>query len=158
MDEVSLQEYVEMRIDALAKDTDHRFQSLEAQIDRRFHANDKTLTAAEDGLNYRLEGMNQFRAQLSDQVSTFATRDLIDDREAAQRAAISKVEDTAALRIERLQATTDARIKRLEDITTERLGRLEVVASNTRVQIMMAGGFVTIALSGVVVATNILLS
>ena len=54
---------VEKELDALCK-----------RMDLRFGAYEKALVMAKDEMDRRLEGMNEFRAQLNAQTHTFATK------------------------------------------------------------------------------------
>ena len=57
---------------------DSKFEELEARIVLMNDANSKALEVADKDLQRRLEGMNEFRAQLTTQAANFITRDLHD--------------------------------------------------------------------------------
>jgi len=82
---VSLREHLERQIADLEKRIDQRATLVIA-------ANDRERIV----LNERLAGMNEFRGQLRDQASAFATRELVDQRFAAAREAIEKLEKANA--------------------------------------------------------------
>ena len=49
-------------------------KALCTKLDLRFNASDKAIDAAKEDMERRLEGMNEFRAQLSSQANTFISR------------------------------------------------------------------------------------
>ena len=63
LDMVSLRDYFDMRIENLDRTFDSRIQAL-----------DRATTIASVAMEKRLEGMNEFRAQLKDQTAQFVTR------------------------------------------------------------------------------------
>ena len=62
------------------RQTLERLVRLEEHVSVRFKALDKALDLAREGVDYRLKGMNEFRAQLEKQTDTFATSAEIDMR------------------------------------------------------------------------------
>lgn len=62
-------------IDALRDYLDARVDALSVSIDRRFHAHQDGLDKADTALNYRLEGMNEFRAQILTERAEFAHKE-----------------------------------------------------------------------------------
>ena len=62
-DDVSLKEYFDVK-----------FADLEKQLALRDDLTAKALTKAEESLNVRLEGMNEFRSQLTQQARTFVSQ------------------------------------------------------------------------------------
>lgn len=52
--------------------------SLRDHMDEKFADLEKHLETSRQSMEKRLEGMNEFRAQLADQVSKFVTRDVLD--------------------------------------------------------------------------------
>ena len=73
-DDVKIRDYVDTRINELARTLDYRMSALSTSIDERFTAMIRAVDKAEASMNARLEGMNEFRDQLKDQTGTFATR------------------------------------------------------------------------------------
>jgi len=57
---------------------DNEVRHLSNKIDIRTELNKLALEKAESEMNYRLEGMNEFRAQLTDQTATFVKKENID--------------------------------------------------------------------------------
>lgn len=51
-----------------------RFANLEREVAIAFANSERANDLAADSINYRLEGMNEFRKQLEDQASHFITR------------------------------------------------------------------------------------
>ena len=60
---VSVKEYLELKISAL-----------EQRLGQEAQLHQRAISKAEDSMNARLEGMNEFRAQMKDQQVTFLTR------------------------------------------------------------------------------------
>ncbi len=63
-DEVSLKEFIEVRLDAL-----------EARFDQRFEMTQAALVKADEAMLIRLENMNRFRAQILDERVEFMKRE-----------------------------------------------------------------------------------
>jgi hypothetical protein len=53
---------------------DARWQAIEKEIELRMQSNQMAIDKAENTMNWRLEGMNEFRATLTDQSKAFVTR------------------------------------------------------------------------------------
>lgn len=68
-DGITQKEYFNQRID-----------DVEEKIELRFDSVDKALVLATDQMDKRLEGMNEFRAQLKDQSYNFLTKDAYEVR------------------------------------------------------------------------------
>jgi len=66
--DVSLREYVEMRINAESR-----------RLEQRIDASHEAVAKAEDAMTLRLEGMNEFRSQIQSERATYATREQRDD-------------------------------------------------------------------------------
>ena len=62
-DQVSLRDYF-----------DQRLEEMNCRFKQRFEEVDSNVHKAEDQLNHRLEGMNEFRSSMKDQAATFMTR------------------------------------------------------------------------------------
>lgn len=54
--------------------------TLKEHFDERFRALEKATDTAKEGMEKRLEGMNEFRETLRDSAATFATRKEVDTR------------------------------------------------------------------------------
>lgn len=65
---------INSKLDAQDKLTCNKFESIEKQINSRFEFMEKSVAVARVEMDRRLEGMNEFRAQLSSQTVTFPTR------------------------------------------------------------------------------------
>jgi len=75
-DSVDLKEYFEVILRELRVDCNEKVESLEDKINQRFNLKDQALDTANRSMDSRLEGMNEFRASLSDASKTFMTRDI----------------------------------------------------------------------------------
>lgn len=63
---VSLREYVDMRFHAAERSVENRFVAQEKAVAAALDAADRAVSKAEAATERRLEGMNEFRAALSD--------------------------------------------------------------------------------------------
>jgi hypothetical protein len=54
---------------------DERMKAIGREVELRFQAMDKSVRIAADAMDRRLEGMNEFRGQLSDQANRFIPRE-----------------------------------------------------------------------------------
>jgi hypothetical protein len=63
------------RLSGLEKRMDDRFDSLLREIHSTFESAAKAIEKAEAATDKRFEGVNEFRAQLSDQAARFVTRE-----------------------------------------------------------------------------------
>lgn len=82
-DEVSLKEYINDKLTNLEKSVDARFKGVEATTKSALDAADRAVSKAEAATEKRFEGVNEFRATLSDQASKFIIRsefELVVDR------------------------------------------------------------------------------
>lgn len=78
---VSLRDYVDIQ-----------FRLMQEEIDRRFIAELRAIEAAAVAMERRLDGMNEFRGQLSDTISRFESREYAESQREALRERIEKVE------------------------------------------------------------------
>jgi len=76
---------------------------------REHDAITKALERAQQAMEHRLEGMNEFRAQLSDQVSTFMTREQIGEREKTIDLAVTQLREQVNL-LDRWRAVMEGRL------------------------------------------------
>ena len=72
---VSLRDYLTFMVAKLEQRLDQRFDAMQRAIDVAYRASEA-----------RLDSVNEFRAQLSDQTRTFVTREVVDARVNALRA------------------------------------------------------------------------
>jgi len=82
---VSLKEYFDMRISdiykfmsAAEKAHDENADEVQKSLDAHFDFQEKAIKVAADASDKRLEGMNEFRATLTDQSKTFVTTEKFD--------------------------------------------------------------------------------
>ena len=73
-----------------------KFDAINRFIDIRFDYNEQALKVAKDALEYRLEGMNEFRGQLNRQAGTLAAKTDV-------RAEMEKLEIKIMAEIEKLE-------------------------------------------------------
>lgn len=71
MADVSLKEYVDNQIVSLKESID----GLQALMQQHFDLNDRALTLANEAMLARLEGMNEFRAQIKEERTNLATKE-----------------------------------------------------------------------------------
>lgn len=76
--DVSLREYLTSLILAAEKRSDARFDQMKEMVDTAFSSSQKAIEKAEMATERRFEGVNEFRAQLSDQATRFVTRETLD--------------------------------------------------------------------------------
>lgn len=74
MENVSLKEYINDKLDNLEKSIDVRFQSVSTTTDSALAAADKATLKAEIATEKRFESVNEFRSTLSDQAAKFIIR------------------------------------------------------------------------------------
>jgi len=85
MNMVSLKEHLLDKIKMLREDVSCRFKELEAKLQIRFDMSNDALNKAEQKMNDRLAGMNEFRDALKDQASTFITKNEVELKLEAER-------------------------------------------------------------------------
>ena len=73
---VNLRDYFEAILKELREDYKDKIDALEKKVELRFNLKDEALDTAYRSMESRLEGMNEFRASLSDASKTFMTRDI----------------------------------------------------------------------------------
>ncbi len=73
--DVSLREYLTALISAAEKRSDARFDAMKDMVEAAFETSKEAVAKAETSVDKRLEGMNEFRDQLSDQATRFVTND-----------------------------------------------------------------------------------
>lgn len=64
----------EVRFEEMDRRIEQMFADLNKRLDQRFELSSIAIQKAEDTMNVRLESMNQFRQQILDERSKFATR------------------------------------------------------------------------------------
>ena len=101
--DVSLREYLTAQIDAAEKRSEQRFESMKQQIDAAFASSQIAIDKADQATEKRFEGVNEFRAALSDQASRFVTQD-----------ALAALADKLQASIERNREDLDQLSKRID--------------------------------------------
>jgi hypothetical protein len=128
--EISLEKHLESRLDGIVALIEARFTSIQRAVDK-----------AEQAMNDRLEGMNEFRDTLRDQAAKFATVIQLEDRMTAALAQVSRVEERLR-ELERnavTRLTLEAEMKSEREVANalaDRLSRVE------RFMWLMLGAFV----------------
>lgn len=75
--DVSLREYLMAQIDAVEKLSDQRFEAMKEQVAAAFASSQRAIDKADEATEKRFEGVNEFRAALSDQATRFVTTDTL---------------------------------------------------------------------------------
>jgi len=75
---VNLRDYFETILKEFREDYKDKIDSLDKKVELRFNMKDQALDTAYKSMDTRLQGMNEFRASLSDASKTFLTRDMYD--------------------------------------------------------------------------------
>lgn len=78
MNDVTLKDFIEIRLSESYKYLETRFEELEKRMHTMQQYQDRAYDTAKDELNRRLLGMNEFREQLQRQATTFITREKFD--------------------------------------------------------------------------------
>jgi len=81
---ISLKEHLLDKISSLQKEIDCRFKELDSKLQIRFDLQQQAVNKAEEKMNERLTGMNEFRESLKDQASKFITREEVELKLAAE--------------------------------------------------------------------------
>lgn len=101
--DVSLREYLTSLIDAAEKRSDARFDAMKQTVETAFSNSQTAITKAEEATEKRFEGVNEFRAALSDQAVNFVNRTTLD-------AMVEKLEN----QIDRNRQDLDSLAKRID--------------------------------------------
>lgn len=135
---------------------------LHIENDRRavaaaFASSEKAITKADIANDKRFASVNEFRAQLRDQATTFLRREIFD----AAFADYNVWREATNVRLERsAQTATDvaalkAALDKLDENLEKRLKVVEEQQLQSKTQILMAGAFITVVVTLVVIAVNI---
>ena len=76
--DVSLREYMIALLHAAEKREDLRFQAMKDQVEAAFNSSQLAIDKADQATEKRFEGVNEFRAALSDQATRFVTNQTLD--------------------------------------------------------------------------------
>ena len=114
--DVSLREYLVALINAAESRSNQRFEAMKEQVDAAFAASQLAIDKADMATEKRFEGVNEFRAALTDQAARFVTQD-----------ALVSLSDKLQASIDRNREDLDALSKRID----VRQGRSKARASPT---------------------------
>ncbi len=101
--DVSLREYLNAQIRGVEMLSEQRFQSMKEQVAAAFDSSQRAIDKADEATEKRFEGVNEFRAALSDQATRFVTNDQL-----------SALADKLQASIERNREDLDALSKRID--------------------------------------------
>lgn len=135
--DVSLREYLTALIISVEKRSDERFGEMKLAVDTAFKEAQKAIDKADSATEKRFEGVNEFRAQLSDQATRFVTRETLD-------ALVAKLE----VQIDRNREDLDDLSKRVDLREGQTVGSKTTSATVTQlvtVSIMAVGLLVVVA-------------
>lgn len=75
--DVSLREYLMAQINAAESRADIRFLAMKEQVEAAFESSQRAIDKADEATEKRFEGVNEFRAALSDQATRFVTTETL---------------------------------------------------------------------------------
>jgi hypothetical protein len=75
--DVSLREYLMAQINAVESRANLRFEAMKAQVEAAFASSQRAIDKADEATEKRFEGVNEFRAALSDQATRFVTTETL---------------------------------------------------------------------------------
>jgi septal ring factor EnvC (AmiA/AmiB activator) len=91
--DVSLREYVMANLHALEAQMDIRFDAMKDHVEEAFNSSQRAIDKADEATEKRFEGVNEFRAALSDQATRFVTIDQLHSLQDKLEAAIERNRD-----------------------------------------------------------------
>lgn len=109
--QVSLKEYIDTRLHADQEMRDARLEALEKQIQVSLKSQETAILKAEAATEKRFESVNEFRATLTDQAATFASRASFESLEASLLAKIDALNNAQASELKGLRDTLLAKIE-----------------------------------------------
>lgn len=101
---VKLRDYFEMRITGVDEKSVMRVEALAKELSIALRANAIAIDKAEASVEKRLVSMNEFRATLSDQTATFATRNSIEALKVSLDERSQAIQNTMSAEIKALRA------------------------------------------------------
>jgi len=101
--DVSLREYLTALIHGVEGRSDERFRHMKEMVETAFENAQTAITKADTATEKRFEGVNEFRAALSDQATQFVTRD-----------AMAALADKIDSQIDQQRKDMDAIVRRLD--------------------------------------------
>lgn len=81
------------QLNAAEKLSDQRFQAMKEQVAAAFESSQRAIDKADEATEKRFEGVNEFRAALSDQATRFVTTETLNSLGEKLEAAISRNRD-----------------------------------------------------------------
>lgn len=136
----------------LLKDQVERIATLHAEAHGREHAlTGDALDKAATSMDKRLEGMNEFRAQLNQQAATFVRRDMLDAQMSAMNSSSEQDVRLLSERIDRETTSISARITALTKTIDDRLKILETASANMAGRLWALG----VALGLLIIVANL---
>ena len=121
--DVPLRDYVDQRINSMLIQIETRFAlALEAQ-NQAVTAIERATEKAENQLNYRLEGMNEFRDTLRDQAAGLATKESVEVMRETLRKEVCEARNESRERADRNAELIAA----LKEANAQALGRQEAL-------------------------------
>lgn len=115
--EVSLRDYMESRF----KSVDDKLNSQSKYIEQHFELNELAIKKADESMLTRLEGMNEFRAQIKEERGSYASREAVDSIKLACSEFVTKDSATTT------NNAVDKRLKALETASAFSSGKLWMV-------------------------------
>ena len=88
--DVSLREYLIAEIHAAESRSIMRYEAMQAQVEAAFESSQRAIDKADEATEKRFEGVNEFRAALSDQATRFVTNDQLTALGSKLEASISR--------------------------------------------------------------------
>jgi hypothetical protein len=145
-DDVTLKEHLTQRIDAV----DDRIDELDKRLAVILAMNDRAVSKAEGELNRRLNGMNEFREQLTRQEKEYLKRDDYDRQHTAMRVQIDGMIPKVVL--EKYEAVMGARF----DAMCTTMRSLEISRANIEGKASQSSVWIAYIIAGIGIALNII--
>ena len=120
---VPLKDYVDHRLDSILIQIETRFALAQESQNMAVEAIERATEKTERQLNYRLEGMNEFRDTLRDQAAGLATKEAVEVMRETLRTEVCEARDEARLRADRNAELIAA----LKEANAQALGRQEAL-------------------------------
>lgn len=108
--DVSLREYVTLMVRGMEERIDQRFVAMQAAVDAAFDNSQRAIDKADTATEKRFEGVNEFRAALSDQATRFVTAETMAAVNEKLEAAIQRNRDdldALSKRVDRREGQTE---------------------------------------------------
>jgi hypothetical protein len=123
--DVPIRDYMDIRF----KSVDDKLNAQSKYIEQHFELNELAIKKAEESMLQRLEGMNEFRAQIKDERGSYATKEMVESikLECTEFASKESVTNSATAIKESIAASStalDKRLKVLENANSFSAGKL----------------------------------